>query len=218
MEIKRFLRVATILAVLIVMSLSLSACFKSASQGPTGTGGSQMPIPGETKQSGVEVATTATKAAEQGGTNKPSATAVAVTETPQQQPQATEVPHATATPLTYVQATPGIPKEYVLQYGEFPFCIARRFDVNQYELLNINGLGLNSPVYVGMTLTIPQTGNHFDGPVALKTHPDTYKVKSGDTLNIIACKYGNTSPELIALQNGLSVDATLTVGQVLVIP
>ncbi len=73
--------------------------------------------------------------------------------------QATAVPAAVvATQAPYPTLTPGIPKSYTLQKGEFPFCIARRFNVDPGELLNQNGLGTNSIVYAGLALKIPQTG------------------------------------------------------------
>jgi LysM repeat protein len=45
----------------------------------------------------------------------------------------------------------------------------------------------------------------------------TYKVKAGDTLSAIAAKYG-TTPRAIADLNGISVTATLHIGQILKIP
>jgi hypothetical protein len=50
--------------------------------------------------------------------------------------------------------------------------------VNQYELLNINGLTLNSKPQVGFTLKIPQTGNNFSGDISLKDHPTNYTVNA----------------------------------------
>jgi hypothetical protein len=67
-------------------------------------------------------------------------------------------------------------------------------------------------------LKIPQTGNPFVGERALKPHPDYYKILSGDTVNTIACSYGDVSPDMIALQNGLTSYTGLPDGEVLVIP
>jgi LysM repeat protein len=214
METKRMFRIISVILVMVVLTVSMSACRLPASTGPDEDASDEYPVPGTTEQpSNIDTAATATVQAGQSGgstggdTNQPAA----VTET-----SAPAAP--TNTPMPYVQATPGIPTSYVLKYGEFPFCIARRFNVNQYELLSINGLGLNSTTYVGMTLKIPQTGNHFDGDPALKAHPTNYTVKAGETLEIIACKFGNVSPDMIALQNSLAAPYTLTTGQVLVIP
>jgi LysM repeat protein len=134
-------------------------------------------------------------------------------ETPSPEPS-----QPTATPVVVYTATPGIPSTYQLQKGEFPFCIARRFNVNQYELLNLNGLTLSSKPVVGFTLKIPQTGNPFSGQRALRPHPTTHTVSAGETIYSIACLYGDVDPSAIVQANGLSAPYTLTAGQSLYIP
>jgi LysM repeat protein len=114
--------------------------------------------------------------------------------------------------------TPGLPSSYTLQKGEFPFCIARRFDVNQYELLDINGLGLNSKPQVGFNLRIPQTGNPFSGDRSLQDHPTTYTVAAGDTIYSIACKFGDVDPMSIAIANDLDAPYNLEAGDRIHIP
>lgn len=148
-------------------------------------------------------------------------TAEAAADTPAPTPEATAVPTqapATSAPVTVSTATPGTPSSYTLRRGEHPFCIARRFNVNQYEVLNINGLNLNSRPQVGFNLKIPQTGNDFAGERTLQSHPDTYTVQSGDSLYSIACKYGDVSPEAIAERNDIGVNADLEAGRELEIP
>jgi LysM repeat protein len=105
-----------------------------------------------------------------------------------------------------------------LHGGEFPYCIARRFNVNPSELLRINGLSTYSVYYSGMTLRIPQTGNGFPGQRALRPHPSTYAVRSGDTIYSVACIYGDVEPESIGLANGLTPPYRLTPGQTINIP
>jgi LysM repeat protein len=125
------------------------------------------------------------------------------------------------TPPATVQSpggSAGRPASYTLQAGEFPYCIARRFDVNPDDLLSINGIASGALVYPGMTLTIPQSGS-FPGDRATLTHPDTYTVDSPDTtIYGVACAYGDVLPEAIASANGLTVSSSLTVGQQLTIP
>ena len=112
----------------------------------------------------------------------------------------------------------GRPSSYTLQAGEFPYCIARRFNVNPDDLLSANGLTGSSSVDPGMTLTIPQTGS-FPGDRAWHPHPDTYTVDTADaTLGSVACYYGDVTPQEIAAANGLSGSSTLSVGQQLSIP
>ncbi len=120
----------------------------------------------------------------------------------------------TTTPLP-----PGVrPATYVLQYGEFPYCIARRFNVDPDALLSASGLTSPDVYSVGDVLTIPQSGA-FPGSRALATHPTTYTVVSGDeTVYSVACKFGDVDPSAIASANGISVSAKLTAGQALKIP
>ncbi len=110
------------------------------------------------------------------------------------------------------------PSTYVLKAGEFPYCIARRFDVDPDQLLSMSGLTSPDVYYEGLQLTIPQSGS-FPGPRALAAHPTTYAVQSGDeTIYSIACKFGDVRPEDIAAKNGLSAGAKLNAGQSLTIP
>jgi LysM repeat protein len=111
------------------------------------------------------------------------------------------------------------PATYTLQNGEYPYCIARRFNVDPEELLALNGLVDSPTVYAGKVLTIPQTGNPFPGSRMWHNHPDTYTVDvSSETVYGVACYYGDIDPSLIAQANGISVGASLSVGQRLSIP
>lgn len=113
------------------------------------------------------------------------------------------------------------PASYTLRAGEFPYCIARRFNVDPDELLAANGLtsAQADSLSTGTTLKIPQTGNSFPGSRVRHNHPDTYTVDfSSETVYSIACYYGDIDPALIAQTNGISVDASLTAGQKLTIP
>ena len=127
------------------------------------------------------------------------------------QPGVTSQPAATS--------IPGVrPATYTLQSGEFPYCIARRFNVNPEQLLAANGLSDGQLLYPGKTLTIPQTGT-FPGDRMLRNHPTTHTVaSSGETLYSVACHYGDVDPSAIASANNLSVGASLTAGQTLSIP
>jgi LysM repeat protein len=121
---------------------------------------------------------------------------------------------------TYTPITPGArPASYTLQKGEWPWCIARRLNLNPDELLALNGLTNGQIFMPGLTLKIPQTGNPFPGPRTLQTHPATFTVSSSDeTIYGVACKYGDVDPAAIAQANGISVSSALTVGQQLKIP
>jgi LysM repeat protein len=112
------------------------------------------------------------------------------------------------------------PASYTLQSGEFPYCIARRFNVDPDELLSLSGLSSSqaNSLSSGTVLKIPQSGA-FPGSRALASHPATYTVVSSDeTIYGVACKFGDVDPNAIASANNISVSASLTAGQQLKIP
>jgi len=126
---------------------------------------------------------------------------------------------ATPTPwLEIPTATPGLPLTYTLQPREFPYCIARRFNLDPEELLALNNLKDGQLFMPGLELKIPQSGKTFPGERSLIPHPATYTVQANDTIYSIACAYGDVDPMMIAYVNGLTPPYTLTVGQVLNIP
>jgi LysM repeat protein len=130
-------------------------------------------------------------------------------------PGVTITPRLTVIVPTISSTRPG---SYTLHEGEFPYCIARRFNVNPDDLLSANGITDGGIFYPGRTLTIPQTGS-WPGDPALHNHPDTYTVDtSTTTIYGVACYYGNVYPESIASANNLALSTTLTIGQRLAIP
>ncbi|HVF25718.1 MAG TPA: ABC transporter permease subunit [Anaerolineales bacterium] len=112
-----------------------------------------------------------------------------------------------------------LPDTYILQKGEYPYCIARRFNVDANELLSLNGLANGQAFFAGTILDIPQTGNPFQGNRTLRPRPTTYVVSAaGETIYTIACAFGDLDPLLIAQTNNISTDALLLVGRQLEIP
>lgn len=139
-------------------------------------------------------------------TNPTSTATLAVAQTQLSGPAATAIPSGSR------------PSTYTLQQGEFPFCIARRFNVDPGDLLNLSGLSEGVIYPPGTTLRIPQSGS-FPGDRMLRNHPATYTVsQTGETVYGVACTFGDVDPALIASTNGISVGATLNVGQTLNIP
>lgn len=134
----------------------------------------------------------------------------------------------TATPtITQLQPTSTIavttsgmvvPTSYQLQKGEFPYCIARRFNINVDTLLGANGLSRGGLYSAGLKLTIPLDADPFGGERALIAHPAQYTVITGDTFYQIACKFGDVWPEQIASENGMTLEETLISGTLLEIP
>jgi LysM repeat protein len=152
----------------------------------------------------------------QGGT--PVAPTVSVPGTPTNAVPVTPAALTPSAPITTPVPAGVRPASYTLQNGEFPYCIARRFNVDPDALLRASGLTSPDLYYPGLSLTIPQSGA-FPGSRMLANHPTTYSVPSGDeTIYSVACKFGDIDPATIASANSISVSAKLTAGQKLQIP
>lgn len=228
----RFFAVAAVL-----LALSLSGCKWSMSAAPqsaaTPTVGSDFttPLPAASLDPMQALEDQATQTAlAQLGTVEPGTGTVQATEvTPDANATAetpsAEVPTNTSTPGPSPTPEPGgnVPATYTLRKGEFPYCLARRYNLNPNELLALNGLSDAEAraLSVGLVIKLPQTGNPFPGERALNPHPSgtVYTVKSSDeTIYSIACYYGDVRPQQIINLNNLNEPYTLTVGQQLQIP
>ncbi|MCI0521188.1 MAG: LysM peptidoglycan-binding domain-containing protein [Chloroflexi bacterium] len=223
MQPKRFL----ILLAGILLVLVLAACERPASTPPPAeeTQQGEFPVPGSTDDvmGQLETFATQTAIAMSGGAAEKTPEAPAAQETAAPTPEATQAPAATQEPaqpasVTLPTKTPGTPASWTLQKGEHPYCIARRFDVNPNEMLNLSGLAAGGSYPPGTVLKIPTSGNTFPAGRALKDHPDTYTVGSGDSIYSIACEYGDVDPYDIAAANGLAAPYKLSAGQELKIP
>lgn len=216
------------LLVLLGLTLSLSACRMSASKAPavTVTAAEDFPFPVVTTQPDVvkdiqtqtAVATEAPTVVEEAtatvdsqvGGGVPSEKTIEETAT-----ATVEVVEPTSEPISIPTVTR--PSSYTLQKGEWPICIARRFDVNLGALFQANGLNMNSRPGTGTTLVIP-AGTWNSGSRSLKNHPTSYTVQPGDTIYTVACAFGDVDPSGIIAANGLSSPYSLTAGQTLQIP
>jgi len=155
------------------------------------------------------------------GELNPSATAV-----PGEAPTATSVP----APTTVVVAPPSgsggggpqfissIPEVYTLHKGEFPWCLARRFNINPHQIMKINGFYSGQIFHPGQPVWLPQSPRPFPGNRALRTHTAFYTVRHRDTIYSIACYFGDIDPIAIAELNGIPAPYRLVVGQVLAMP
>jgi LysM repeat protein len=228
------------LILIVVLALTLAACERSFSQAPqaAATPPLDLPKPASTEMNIIETALTQTAVATTGGLPIPTASgnATAVPAGATAQPAAaTTDPNAVSTalpsptPQVVVPAanTPvpqpvvqtGKPATYTLHQGEFPYCLARRFNVNPDELLALNGLSSAQSYYPpGTVIKIPQTGNPWPGTRSLKTHPAQYTVQSGDTIYSVACEFGDVDPMSIVAANNLTGSYNLTTGTTIQIP
>ncbi len=208
--------------VVVLFALTLAACERKASTPPPDEGPAATAI--DSTQSPMdELGMFATQTAQallpnngsgddnnappSGGGEAPTATPVPPPPPP---PEPTQAPPVGEYP---------VPDHYTLQKGEFPYCIARRFNISPSALLAANGLSNGSVTYPGQTLTIPKGAGPFDaGPRALHPHPATYTIRAGDTVHSIACLFGDVDPRAIEDANGLEGAYTLPVGGTLQIP
>ncbi len=211
------------LVIVVLIAGLLGACTRSATGAlpPTPTTGAfPTNVPTGVANAGATQTAVAVLPPQTGGGEGLAATPQPSKPTPRPQPAQHQ---PTATPKPPTQPTPrpvvtSVPAKYVLHKGEFPYCIARRFNVNPDALLNINGLSRGQFVYPGTALTIPQGAGPFPYQRALRPHPTTYTVQGGDTFYSIACLFGDVWPEAIAAANSMNINAALTPGQTLKIP
>lgn len=113
-----------------------------------------------------------------------------------------------------------LPPTYSLMPGEWPMCIARRYNVDPAALLSASGLNFESKPDVGYQLKLPQHTFWPDkyGPRAIRPHPADHTVIAGETLFTISCAYGDVDPSGIVSENNLEPPYKLSAGQVLHIP
>ena len=111
----------------------------------------------------------------------------------------------------------GRPASYTLKKGEFPYCIARRFNIDPTELLNLNNLtsAQAQSLQPGLTLSIPQSGKAFPSARALHAHPVSYTVPSNTNVYGIACFFGDVDPAAIVSRNNIADPNNVTAGTVL---
>ena len=105
-----------------------------------------------------------------------------------------------------VSVSPEVSDTYIVQKGDSLWSIANKFNMTVSELKNLNNL-TNNLLSIGQVLKIKDSSNNG------KT---TYTVQKGDSLWVIANKYGITTEELKSYNNLTS--NLLSIGQVLKIP
>ena len=146
-----------------------------------------------------------------------------VSPTPTASPAPTDSPTPTVQVVEPSQPSPEagpklLPDKYVLKKDEFPWCIARRFDINPMQLLRYNGLFIGQIFYAGTVLKIPPDPKPFPGKRYLHPHTDAYTVRPGDSIYKIACFYGDLDPIEIAQANNLAKPYKVNPGQLLSLP
>lgn len=216
---KKYLLTVALISMLI--AVSMTACTRSATtkQPVENTPTSEIPFPIAT----IDPNQVLTEIAQQTQTaqeihNQPEEA------TPEQPAEATPIIIVAETPTPETPSTPLVlptlsrPETYTLQRGEWPICIARRYNLDLDTFFALNNLNMNSRPPAGTVLKIPATGTWNSGPRSLKTHPADYTVKAGDTIYSIACDFGDVDPMAIVAANNLQPPYTLNAGDILRIP
>lgn len=115
---------------------------------------------------------------------------------------------------------PPFGREYVVQPGDTMFLIAQRNGIPLELLIRANPQIRNPDlIYPGDIIRIPVPGDHIPRP--RPDHRDggrRYVVREGDTIIIIAERFGITPAELVSFNPGLTQETALSPGQVLMIP
>jgi LysM repeat protein len=114
------------------------------------------------------------------------------------------------------------PYQYVIQSGDTLFSIATRFGVSANAILEANTLRNADSLIAGQTLIIPgyqpaASAGTSAGSTQGSTAPGVHVVRSGETLSVIAQRYGVTAAEIIAANN-LTNPNLVQAGQQLRIP
>lgn len=114
-----------------------------------------------------------------------------------------------------VPAGLSVPEQYVVQSGDSLNAIAGKYNLQTSYLADLNGLSRTAGLRAGQRLKL--TGNVEEAPSKPSKNtkeetPETYTVKSGDSLGNIANRY-HLQLDYLAALNGLSRNSSVRVGQ-----
>jgi len=209
-------RIRLAIVVLIVLTLGLTACTRSASTPP--------PATDEGLPSGAQSETQATMDAVRSAILTQTAQALedtSATSTPTPLPTSDPLVTTTAEPDQPTAAPEGQITEYTVLPGDWIFKIAREFGVDPQAIIDLNELVNPAALEVGTVLQIPAseiappaTADGTEAPVEGGT---THIVAAGEWIWQIARLYGLDPQEIIDVNN-LTSPATIYPGQELIIP
>ncbi|MGI6643675.1 MAG: LysM peptidoglycan-binding domain-containing protein [Bacillota bacterium] len=137
-------------------------------------------------------------------------------------PETTPTPphhdHSTTPPHHFPPTHPDPVLDYVVQPGDTMFLIAQRHGVSLETLIRANPQIRNPDlIFPGDIIRIPR-GDRVTPPSGHMPGGRRYIVVTGDTIIIIARRFGLSPAELVAFNPGLTIDSQLTPGQVIMIP
>jgi LysM repeat protein len=215
----RRLTIITVIALMILLSLTLAACEK------------ERPVPTPSRSTlqparGTVAATTGTPSTPSAALTNGTASAESGTRTVQSTPIPVGGGTTTATAPQPVVVSTGAASAagqsfiYTVVAGDTLAVIASRFNTTPEGIVQLNGLKDPNVLALGQQLKIPGrapsagTGGTSAGTAGATS---TYTVQAGDTLGKIALRYSTTVAELIRL-NGLTNPDVLAIGQTLKVP
>ncbi len=124
----------------------------------------------------------------------------------------------TMPPPAVPPAHPGPVLDYVVQPGDTMYFIAQRYGVSLEVLIRANPQIRNPDlIYPGDVIRIPR-GGAVTPPSGDMPGGRRYIVVKGDTIIIIAGRFGLSPAELITFNPGLTLESEVTPGQVIMIP
>jgi LysM repeat protein len=217
----RRLTIMTVIALMILLSLTLAACEK------------ERPVPTPSRSTpqtarGTVAATTGTPSTPSSGLTTVTAPAEGGTRTV----QATPIPVGGSTSTTATAPQPVVVSTsaasgtgqsfiYTVVAGDTLAVIASRFNTTPEGIVQLNGLKDANVLALGQQLKIPgkasSAGTGSTSGTGTGAATSTYTVQAGDTLGKIAVRYGTTVAALLQL-NGLSNPDVLAIGQKLKVP
>ena len=106
---------------------------------------------------------------------------------------------------------------YVVERGDSLSVIARRFNTSVTRLASLNQLQSRNRIQIGQRLLLPQDSSQQTSVAAVVTEDGSYTVRRGDTVSLIAARYGVTEQALLGV-NGIQDPHRIYPGQQLTMP
>jgi LysM repeat protein len=134
-------------------------------------------------------------------------------------PQSPTLSPPTVTPTATASPVPAGPVRHTVEAGDTVISIAAKYGATAKDIISANGLSADGFLRIGQELLIPVPGpSGGAGPTATpKGGTLIYTVEAGDTISLIADRFGSTM-EWIFSANNMKPTDVLHVGQSLMIP
>ena len=205
-----------VMIMIVVAALLLTGCERPATTGeatpPSGSDGTTGQTDTQQTMDAVRSAIL-TQTAQAGGGATPTPT---FTSTPEA--ETTGEPEGSEEPISGTDSPGYI--EYTVQPGEWIWEIARAFNVDPEDIIELNNLSSPDEIVAGMVIRIPSDDSGTTDPVATTTASAggvVHVVQPGEWIWSIARIYG-VDPQTIIDANNLVNPGTIYPGQELIIP